>query len=99
MNAIKSSPDKGTVRFTATQVENAIEFSVSDEGPGIPEEAQKKLFDKFYRVSDDISKAKRGTGLGLTVCKYIVEAHGGSIWVESNLGKGSAFKFRLPDKV
>ena len=97
-NAIKYSRDGNSVSFSAVSTESGIEFSVSDEGPGIPEEDQKHLFDKFYRVSDDISKKKRGTGLGLTVCKYIVEAHGGRIWVESQLGKGSSFKFHLPNE-
>jgi PAS domain S-box-containing protein len=95
-NAVKYSPDGGTVRLEAADEGDGILFTVADEGPGIPEEAQKKLFDKFYRASDEISKKKKGTGLGLTVCKYITEAHGGRIWVESRLGEGSRFRFLLP---
>lgn len=97
-NAVKYSPDKGIVRLSAIVVDGSVEFAVVDQGPGIPGDAQKQLFDKFYRVPDEVSKNIHGTGLGLTVSKYIVEAHGGTIWVESELGRGSVFKFRIPLK-
>ena len=96
-NAVKYSPEGGTVLFSIEpDGAQGLLFTVRDEGPGIPKEAQTRLFEKFYRVSDEISKRKKGSGLGLTVCKLIVEAHGGTIWVDSEPGKGTAFRFRLP---
>ena len=69
--------------------------SVSDEGIGISQENADKLFQKFSRVDTAEAKEIKGTGLGLWICKEIVQAHGGTIWVESEPGKGSTFKFTL----
>jgi signal transduction histidine kinase len=69
---------------------------VTDEGIGIPPEALAKLFNKFYRVNNEDTRSIGGTGLGLALVKKIVEAHGGRVWVESNLGQGSTFFFSLP---
>ncbi len=73
-------------------------LSVVDTGPGIPEEELPHLFEKFHKspLGDTISITDRGTGLGLAICKEIVEHYGGSIWVESTLGKGSSFSFSIP---
>ena len=72
--------------------------NVTDEGAGIPAEALSKLFEKFYQVADPVRRAASGTGLGLYLSRLIVEAHGGRIWVESELGKGSTFSFRIPSR-
>ena len=101
-NAIKYSPDGGEVRVSARHVDDEwVEVAVSDQGIGIPPEKKDKVFDKFYRMEDETSKAKGGTGLGLYLVKHLVEAHGGKIWVESEgiPGKGSTFFFTLPKKM
>ena len=70
--------------------------SVEDTGPGIPAEHQARIFEQFHLVDSSNTKAKSGTGLGLAIAKQIVEMHGGRIWVESTLGKGSTFQMELP---
>ena len=67
-----------------------------DDGPGIPPEAQARIFERFYRVDRARSRETGGTGLGLAIVKHIVLAHGGTVWVKSELGKGAAFCFTLP---
>jgi signal transduction histidine kinase len=76
--------------------ENVIQFSVNDTGEGIPHEAFGRIFEKFGQVETRKSGRKTSTGLGLTYCKMTVEAHGGQIWLESELGKGSTFYFTIP---
>ena len=71
-------------------------MSVTDTGPGIPEGHQSRIFEQFHQVDSSNTKAKSGTGLGLAIAKQIVEMHGGRIWVESALGKGSTFQMELP---
>ena len=70
--------------------------SVSDNGIGIPEEGREKIFERFYQVEESLTREYQGIGLGLSVVKAMVELHGGKIWVESDLGEGSVFHFRLP---
>jgi two-component system sensor histidine kinase KdpD len=94
INAIKYSPRRGRVRVVAGEHEGNIRFSVSDEGPGIPPEHQRRIFDKFARVQH--KDAPSGVGLGLAFCRLAVEAHGGNIWVESTPGQGSTFICTLP---
>jgi GAF domain-containing protein/anti-sigma regulatory factor (Ser/Thr protein kinase) len=94
-NAIKFT-DTGEVRVTAKAVNGHFNVSVTDTGPGIPEEHQARIFEQFHQVDSSNTKAKGGTGLGLAIAKQIVEMHGGRIWVESTLGKGSTFKMELP---
>jgi signal transduction histidine kinase len=96
-NAIKFT-DTGEVRVTAKAVNGHFNVSVSDTGPGIPEEHQSRVFDQFHQVDSSNTKAKGGTGLGLAIAKQIVEMHGGRIWVESTLGKGSTFQMELPTR-
>jgi signal transduction histidine kinase len=97
-NAIDHTPPKtGEITVTVSKHHDNIETRVQDNGTGIPADAIPHLFTKFYRV-DEISSSIRGTGLGLYICRAIVEAHGGTIWVESTLGEGSTFIFRLPIK-
>src|SRR5262249_6017022 len=95
-NAIKFT-DAGEVRVTAKVVNGHFNVSVTDTGPGIPEEHQARIFEQFHQV--DSSNAKDGTGLGLAIAKPIVEMHGGRVFVESTLGNGSTFRMELPTRV
>jgi PAS domain S-box-containing protein len=92
-NAIKFTPEGGTIRVSARQQGNAVIVSVADTGPGIPPEHLSKVFDRFWQPQ---GTRHMGSGLGLSIAKGIVEAHGGTIWAESELGKGSSFSFTLP---
>src|SRR5262249_14950029 len=92
-NAIKFTPQDGTIHVSARRQEWDILVCVTDTGPGIPQEHLLKVFDRFWRVP---GTQKQGTGLGLSIAKGIVEAHGGNIWAESELGKGTSFFFTLP---
>ena len=92
-NAIKFTPEGGEVTFRADRVGREVVFSVSDTGPGIPPEQMEHLFEQFWQARKN---DKRGVGLGLTIVKGIVEAHGGRIWCRSNPGAGSTFSFALP---
>ncbi len=98
-NAIKFTPDYGHVGLWARpdleHASTAILIGISDTGPGIPPEIQPRLFEKFQQVPSVVGR-RPGTGLGLAFCKLAVEAHGGQIWVESEVGKGSTFVVRLP---
>lgn len=94
-NALKYSPPQGAIAISSRRDGPWLEISVSDQGPGIARENQKKIFEKFYRVADPVSQKTPGTGLGLAICKGIVESHGGRIWVESEPGRGTSFKFTL----
>ncbi|MDW8367517.1 MAG: hybrid sensor histidine kinase/response regulator, partial [Abditibacteriales bacterium] len=95
-NAVKFTPRGGTVTVSACLQPPEILFSVADTGEGIPQEAFERIFEKFGQVETRSSGRKMSTGLGLTFCKMAVEAHGGRIWVESEVGKGSVFSFVIP---
>jgi signal transduction histidine kinase len=95
-NAIKYSPRGGSVRVSATTQDRWLELVVADEGVGIPPEARARIFDRFFRVSSFETKNISGTGLGLSIVKGLVELHGGRIWVESEVGRGSSFHVTLP---
>ena len=95
-NAIKYSPEGGTITVQGYQDESQILFSISDEGIGIPSDEWERIFERFHRVENDVTRRMRGAGLGLAVCQGIVEAHGGHIWVKSQSGTGSTFCFTLP---
>ena len=92
-NAIRYLGEKGRIVLAASHIGAYVHFSVEDDGPGIPPEYQSRIFEKFVQVK---GRETGGTGLGLSICKEIVRAHGGSIWVESEAGKGSTFTFTLP---
>ena len=96
-NAIKFT-DRGEVRVTARTVNGHFAVSVMDTGPGIPEAEQMRIFEQFHQVDSSLTKAKGGTGLGLAIAKQIVEMHGGRIWVESTVGKGSTFQMEIPTR-
>ncbi len=98
-NAIKYSPEGGTITLQGSQDDSQIVFSVSDEGIGIPSEEWNRIFERFHRVENEITRRQRGAGLGLAVCRGIVEAHGGHIWVESKPSLGSTFSFTLPIEI
>ncbi len=95
-NAIKYSPDGGTITVQAYRDGQQILLAVSDEGIGIPAEEWDRVFDRFHRVENELTRRMRGAGLGLAVCRGIVEAHGGRIWMESQPGAGSVFCLTLP---
>lgn len=95
-NAVKYSPDGGTIRIDAQVLGDRMVISVSDPGLGIPPRELDKIFEKFHRVDRGDARTTYGHGLGLYISKRLVEAHGGDIWVESELGRGSTFHFTLP---
>jgi len=95
-NAVKFTGTGGEVRCDLSRVPEGIRFSVCDTGPGIPPEYQERIFDKFFQVSAQDAGKKHASGLGLTFCKLAVEAQGGRIGVNSEVGKGSTFWFVLP---
>jgi signal transduction histidine kinase len=92
-NGIKFSPAGATITIRAAQLEQDVQFSVEDSGPGIPEDQLPRIFDRFWQKPGAGSK---GTGLGLFIVKGIVEAHAGKVWVESTVGVGATFFFTLP---
>lgn len=95
-NAIKFSPVGGTICLTVERLTSAALFQVCDQGQGIPTDKLGSIFERFHQVDSSDSRRKGGTGLGLTICRKIIEQHNGKIWVESKLGKGSTFCFTLP---
>lgn len=95
-NALKFTPNGGSVTVSSRLVERNVEVRVSDTGPGIPKENLAAIFDKFQQAQLSGYNQIKGTGLGLAIVKHIITAHGGRIWVESELGHGSSFIFALP---
>jgi signal transduction histidine kinase len=94
-NAGKYS-DPGTEIRVSVQLENRVAiFRVQDHGPGIPEEYRDQIFEKFFRIKSGRPRTP-GTGLGLPICRGVIDAHGGRIWLESEDGKGATFCFSLP---
>jgi signal transduction histidine kinase len=97
-NAIKFT-DKGEVVIKATATNGSFTVAVRDTGPGISQADQGKIFEEFQQADNSATKKKGGTGLGLSISRRIVEMHGGKLWVESEIGKGSVFSFSLPVNV
>ncbi|MCD1276297.1 cell wall metabolism sensor histidine kinase VicK [Streptococcus sinensis] len=95
-NAIKYSPDGGTITVSVKTTDVQLILSISDEGLGIPKQDLPKIFDRFYRVDKARSRAQGGTGLGLSIAKEIIKQHHGFIWAKSEYGKGSTFTIVLP---
>jgi len=94
-NAIKFT-DRGEVRVTAKAINGHFAINVADTGPGIPEHERTRVFEQFHQIDSSSTRAKGGTGLGLAIARAIVERHGGRIWVESTMGRGSTFHMELP---
>lgn len=97
-NALKYTPAKGKISVRAIKSDGQVQVDIADTGCGIPEEAQAKLFQEFYRVDSEINQEQKGSGLGLALVKNIIEAHQGKIRVKSKAGSGSIFSFSLPAK-
>jgi signal transduction histidine kinase len=97
-NAIKFT-DQGEVVIKAAAQNGSFNLSVRDTGPGISQADQEKLFQEFQQADNSITKTKGGTGLGLAISKRIIEMHGGRIWLDSEVGKGSTFAFTVPIRV
>jgi len=97
-NAVKYSPDGGTVTVTAEDEGETIRLDITDEGLGVPEQHRDKIFERFHMVDDDAGhKAVKGTGIGLYLVKHLAQAHGGDVWLAwTEVGKGSTFSVRLP---
>ena len=99
-NAIKFNKPQGRITFTSTVSGNQVRFEISDTGTGIPKEMMERVFERFFRIDQARSRDSGGTGLGLAIVKHLVEAHGGQIRCESQLGEGSSFMITLPvDKI
>ena len=94
-NAVKFSPPGSLIRATCELEKTNLRIAVSDEGGGMTSGQVEKVFDKFYRA-DSSNTAKEGLGLGMAIVKCIIEAHGGQIWVDSEVGKGTTVTFTLP---
>ena len=92
-NSLKFTPNGGTISLSAQKQETQVEISVTDNGPGIPEDEKEQIFERFSQLKRN---DRRGLGLGLFIAKWIVEAHGGRIWVMSEVAKGSTFSFSIP---
>jgi len=95
-NAIKYSPRGGLIRVGGWADDDWIYVYVADEGIGIPKAEQERIFERFYRAESPLTRRTEGAGLGLYLCKEVVEAHGGKIWVTSEPGRGAKFIFKLP---
>jgi signal transduction histidine kinase len=95
-NAMKYSPDRRTITVVCRSTGEEVIVSVSDQGMGISLREQERIFDRFHRVGNSLTHSTQGAGLGLYICRAIVEAHGGRIWVDSALHEGSTFSFSLP---
>jgi signal transduction histidine kinase len=95
-NAIRATPKKGKVEIFVEDMQTEVKIMVKDTGVGLPNDVLDKIFRKFYQVDTSSTREKGGSGLGLSICKGIVEANGGKIWAESELGKGATFSFTIP---
>ena len=95
-NALKFTPAGGAIRIEVQELDDEVEVAVVDSGPGIPAEQMYVLFEKFGQASTAKSVGGPSTGLGLVVCRHLVEAHGGRIWAQSEEGRGARFVFRVP---
>jgi len=95
-NAIKYSPNGGLIRVGGRVKEDEVQVFVSDEGVGIPATEQERIFDRFTRVDNSLTRQTPGAGLGLFLVKAVIEGHGGRVWVESQPGQGATFYFTLP---
>jgi PAS domain S-box-containing protein len=95
-NAIKYSPAGGSIRISGSFDDDAVQVSVADKGVGLSKADAARVFERFYRVDDALSRKTQGTGLGLYLARAVIQAHGGTLSVQSELGKGSTFTFSIP---
>lgn len=95
-NAIKYSPEGGNIAVNVSCEDDVIRIAIEDEGMGVAPADAERLFEKFYRVQNEQSRNIGGTGLGLAICKEIIESHGGTISVRSELGNGTTMTVELP---
>ena len=95
-NALRYTPKGSRIRISASQKEGMALVCVADDGPGIPDREKEKIFDMFYSISNTGGDTVRSTGLGLSLCRSIVQAHGGAIWVRDNDPAGAVFEFTIP---
>lgn len=95
-NAVKFTPSGGEIKITLQDLDDTVYFTIRDTGIGIPEQDLPKIFDRFYRVDKARSRMDGGSGLGLSICKHIVDRHHGTVDVESKFGEGTKFKIRFP---
>jgi two-component system phosphate regulon sensor histidine kinase PhoR len=95
-NALQYTLSRGEIFVSAEPRDGEVVFTVADTGIGIPKADQSRIFERFYRVDAARSRELGGTGLGLSIAKHIVEVHGGRIWVDSEVGRGSQFHFTIP---
>jgi signal transduction histidine kinase len=95
-NSLRYTMKGGTIDIGVTRKDSMVEVWIKDTGPGIPKEELPFIFERFYRVDKSRSRTSGGTGLGLAIAKQFVEAHGGKIWAESEVGKGTCITFTLP---
>ena len=95
-NAVKFTPAGGQVQLRATRAGDGVVVAIRDTGMGISPADQARVFEEFAQARGGATREQEGTGLGLTLSRKFVELHGGTIWVESELGKGSTFTFTLP---
>jgi len=95
-NAVKYTPEKGTIIVTVSVQDRFVQIAIADTGAGIPSNDIPRIFERFYRVDKAHSRELGGTGLGLSIVKHIVQIHGGNVWVESEVGRGTTFSFTIP---
>jgi signal transduction histidine kinase len=97
-NAVTYTPRGGTVRISVAPEKEAVRVDITDNGIGIPKDAQGRVFERFYRVDEGRARGQGGTGLGLAIVKHVVELHGGNVALDSEPGRGSTFTVRLPHR-
>jgi len=97
-NASKYTPEGGEIHVTARRARESelVEIDVTDTGPGLTPDEQRRVFEKFYRAGDGLTQQQTGSGLGLTIARSLIELHGGTLTVESEPGRGSTFRIALP---
>lgn len=95
-NAVKCTPEGSPIEISATRQPEGIEIRVADRGPGIPSGLERKIFETFYRIDGESTMV--GVGLGLSLCRAIVQAHGGRIAVANRVGGGASFSLNLPTR-
>ena len=95
-NALKFTDPQGSIEINLARENGEVLCQVRDSGCGIPPDELDRVFDRFYQVEKVVTRKSGGTGLGLAIVKNIVEAHGGRIWIESEIGKGTRVSFTLP---